>query len=87
MTGRIIEVGGGSKGIVFEFYFTGGYGAYGLQGIGAEGGGVLAFGAISYIYFCARPEFDGRHNFARTLREHNANARAYSDALDKLKIK
>ncbi len=48
---------------------------------------VLGYEKHSYIYFCARPEFDGRHNFARTLREHNANARAYSAALDKLKIK
>ena len=48
---------------------------------------VLNYEKHSYIYFCARPEFDGRHNFARTLSEHNANARAYSAALDKLRIK
>ncbi len=40
-----------------------------------------------YIFFCARPEFDGRHNFARTLREHNINSRAYSVALNKRGIK
>ena len=49
--------------------------------------GVLNYERHNYIYFCARPEFDGRHNFARTLSEHNANARAYSAALNKLKIK
>lgn len=48
---------------------------------------VLNYEKHSYLYFCARPEFDGRHNFARTLSEHNANARAYSAALDKLRIK
>lgn len=48
---------------------------------------VLNYEKHSYIYFCARPELDGRHNFARTLSEHNANARAYSKAIDKLKIK
>ncbi len=48
---------------------------------------VLGYEKHSYIYFCARPEFDGRHNFARTLREHNANARAYAAALNKRNIK
>ncbi len=40
-----------------------------------------------YIFFCARPTFDGYHNFARTLREHNANARAYARELNRRKIK
>jgi UPF0755 protein len=40
-----------------------------------------------YIFFCARPTFDGYHNFARTLKEHNANARAYQAELNKRKIK
>lgn len=48
---------------------------------------VLNYEKHSYLYFCARPELDGRHNFARTLSEHNANARAYSAALNKLNIK
>ena len=39
---------------------------------------VLNFEEHDYLFFCARPAFDGYHNFARTLREHNANARAYS---------
>ena len=49
--------------------------------------GVLNFEDHDYLYFCARPEMDGRHNFARTLKEHNANAEAYHRALDRLKIK
>lgn len=48
---------------------------------------VLRFEQHDYLYFCARPTFDGYHNFARTLREHSANARAYSAELNKRKIK
>lgn len=48
---------------------------------------VLDYAEHKYLYFCARPELDGRHNFARTLKEHNANARRYSAALERLKIK
>lgn len=48
---------------------------------------VLGFEEHDYIFFCARPTFDGYHNFARTLREHNANARAYSAELNRRKIK
>jgi UPF0755 protein len=49
--------------------------------------GVLNYEKHDYIYFCARAEMDGRHNFARTLKEHNRNAEAYHRALDKMKIK
>ena len=49
--------------------------------------GVLDYEKHDYIYFCARAEMDGRHNFARTLKEHNKNAQEYHRALDKLKIK
>lgn len=48
---------------------------------------VLNFEKHEYIFFCARPTFDGYHNFARTLKEHNANARAYQNELNKRKIK
>ena len=48
---------------------------------------VLDFEKHDYIFFCARPTFDGYHNFARTLREHNANARAYSAELNRRRIK
>ena len=48
---------------------------------------VLHFEEHDYLYFCARPTFDGYHNFARTLSEHNRNARAYSAELNRRKIK
>lgn len=48
---------------------------------------VLGYERHDYLFFCARPTFDGYHNFARTLREHNANARAYSAELNRRRIK
>lgn len=47
---------------------------------------VLNYTEHDYLYFCARPEFDGRHNFARTLKEHNLNAQRYAKAISKLRI-
>jgi UPF0755 protein len=41
----------------------------------------------NYIYFCAKPEFDGTHNFASTYSQHQKNARAYQKALDKISKK
>ena len=35
------------------------------------------------IYFCANPDFSGTHVFARTLSEHNANARAFQAELNR----
>lgn len=49
--------------------------------------GVLNYEKHDYLYFCARAEMDGRHNFAKTLSKHNKNAAEYHRALDKLKIK
>ena len=49
--------------------------------------GVLNYEEHNYLYFCARAEMDGRHNFARTLKEHNRNAQEYHRALDKMKIR
>lgn len=46
---------------------------------------VLNYEKHDYLYFCARAELDGRHNFAKTLNEHNRNAKAYHDAIKKLK--
>lgn len=48
---------------------------------------VLHFENHNYVYFCARPTFDGYHNFARTYREHTANAKAYSKELNRRNIK
>ena len=46
---------------------------------------VLNYDKNNYLYFCAKPEFDGTHNFARTLSEHNANSRKYNEAYKRLK--
>ena len=37
----------------------------------------------NYLYFCAREDFSGYHRFARTLSEHNRNARLYREALNR----
>jgi UPF0755 protein len=47
---------------------------------------VLNYQKSDYLYFCAREDFSGYHNFARTLARHNVNRAAYQRALDKLKI-
>ncbi|MBN2264006.1 MAG: endolytic transglycosylase MltG [Prolixibacteraceae bacterium] len=40
----------------------------------------------NYLYMCAREDFSGYHNFARTLQQHNVNAAKYRNALNKNKI-
>jgi len=47
---------------------------------------VLNYSSHKYLYFCAKPDFSGYHSFARTLSEHNKNARAYRRALNKERI-
>ena len=48
---------------------------------------VLNYKKHDYLYMCAKEDFSGTHNFAKTLSEHNANAKKYQNALNKLKIK
>ncbi len=42
---------------------------------------VLNYEKSSFLYMCAREDFSGYHNFARTLSEHNQNASKYQRAL------
>ena len=46
--------------------------------------GVLNADKTDYYYFCASPSFNGTHRFARTDREHFANAAAYRKGYDSL---
>ena len=47
---------------------------------------VLNYEDHNYLYFCAKPDFSGYHNFAKTLSQHNKNARLYQQALNRRKI-
>ncbi len=40
-----------------------------------------------YIFMCAKEDFSGYHNFAKTLKQHNQNAKKYQNALNKVRIK
>jgi UPF0755 protein len=48
--------------------------------------GVLKYEHHDYLYFSAREDFSGYHNFARTLAQHNMNARLYQKALNRRHI-
>lgn len=43
---------------------------------------VLDFVPHKYLYFCAKADFSGTHNYATTFSEHSRNARAYQKALN-----
>ncbi len=47
---------------------------------------VLNYEHHNYLYMCAKEDFSGYHNFARTLAEHNRNAERYRLALNQNKI-
>jgi UPF0755 protein len=48
---------------------------------------VLNYEHHDYIYMCAKEDFSGTHNYARTEAEHMANARRYHQALNARGIK
>ncbi len=47
---------------------------------------VLNYENHDYLYFAAKPDFSGYHNFSRTHRQHIINARKYQKALNEKKI-
>jgi UPF0755 protein len=47
---------------------------------------VLDHEKHKYLYFCAKEDFSGYHNFATNLKDHNAYAARYRRALDKRRI-
>lgn len=48
---------------------------------------TLDYKGHDYIFFCAKPELNGLHNFAVTYEEHLKNVKLYRDALSLLKKK
>jgi len=47
---------------------------------------VLDYEKHDYIFFCAKDDFSGTHNFARTIKQHNKKARLYQKALNRERI-
>ncbi len=48
--------------------------------------GVLNYEKHNYIFMCAKADFSGNHAFARSLKEHNRNAKEYQRAMNKRRI-
>lgn len=48
---------------------------------------VLQNPQTTYLYFCAKEDFSGYHNFASSLSEHNRNASRYHEALNRKRIR
>ena len=48
---------------------------------------VLNAANTDYLFFCAKPDFSGLHNFASNEKDHFSNARIYRKFLDSLLIK
>ncbi|MDD4828393.1 MAG: endolytic transglycosylase MltG [Bacteroidales bacterium] len=48
---------------------------------------VLNYTRHNYIYFCAREDFSGYHNFASNLKDHNRNAHKFQQALNRMNQK
>lgn len=48
---------------------------------------VLNYKQHNYLYFCARADFSGYHDFAGSLSEHNRNAAAFHRAMNERGIK
>jgi len=53
-----------------------------ISGINA----VLNHSQHNYLYMCAKEDFSGYHNFAKTLKQHNINARKFQRALNTNRI-
>jgi UPF0755 protein len=47
---------------------------------------VLSYKKHDYIFFCAKEDFSGYSNFAKTYRQHLVNARKYQRALNAKKV-
>lgn len=48
---------------------------------------VLSYEGHEYLFFCAKPGYDGSHLFAKSLSGHYQNARVYKNWLDKENIR